>query len=85
MSTAQELRSHGAPPRIVSVGKKKNGPNNRQVNVRLTEEDYARIEAVSLTLGIDVAQLVRSCVKKQLPHLEREAEEIRRDETREGE
>lgn len=62
------------------MGKKKGDANNRQVNIRVTEELYARVEAAATTLGFDVAQLIRSFIRKQLPHAEREAEEIRRME-----
>lgn len=71
------------PPPILGLpmGKKKSADKNtKQVNVRFTEDTYARIEAAARTLGYDVAQLIRGFVMKQLPHAEREAAEIRRAE-----
>ncbi len=82
MATAQDLRRPGAAPDEVAVAKKKGEGNTRQVNVRFTESVYARLDAASKVLGIDLAQLVRNSVHKQLPHLERQAEEIRLAEGR---
>lgn len=48
-----------------------------QVTFRLSAELHARVRAAAKGLELDVSSLLRQMIRKQLPHAEREAAELR--------
>jgi predicted DNA-binding protein len=66
-----------APLEAAAVGKDRKKGEDKQVTFRLSAELHARVEAAARRLELDVSSLLRVMIRKQLPHIEREAEELR--------
>jgi hypothetical protein len=63
------------------MGKKKaDGGLPKQVNFRVSDSFYSRIEAAAEALGLDVANLLRMIVKENLATYEQRAEAIRQSQ-----
>lgn len=50
--------------------KKKSGRLSKQLNVRVSEAIYDRVDAVAFKLGIDPSDLVRMILAERLPEYE---------------
>jgi hypothetical protein len=75
------------PVRVHAVARKKPAdskePEDKQITFRISGRLHARLDAAADGLSLDISSLLRMLIRQNLPTYEKQAEDVRRRESKE--